>query len=177
MNPVKGEESQNVMPRPWLKVRRVELGYHSQEALAEAVGVSRETVNRWEKGHSAPEGENLSRLATVLDRSEEWVLRGESHNVKHVRGAPRAYRSDRVEELLSMADRPSEIRRMDWHMGISGQVLMVRTVARDREFSREELLAVLDKIEEWAEEADATIQALAEEVRRRDRDDDGGGGS
>src|SRR5215831_1462090 len=49
----------------FLRDRRVALGL-SQEALAEAVGVSARSINRWEQGRALPQPEVRRRLAEVL---------------------------------------------------------------------------------------------------------------
>lgn len=46
----------------------------TQQALADAVGVTRSAVISWEKGTYFPEGENLSNLATVLETSTDYLL-------------------------------------------------------------------------------------------------------
>ena len=38
----------------------------SQEALADALGVTRQAVSKWETGKSVPDTENLRRMAQVL---------------------------------------------------------------------------------------------------------------
>ena len=42
----------------------------SQEKLAEALGVSRNTVSRWERGEFSPSAENLAALARLLAQLE-----------------------------------------------------------------------------------------------------------
>lgn len=49
----------------------------TQEALAEAVGVSRQAVGKWESGAAYPEAEKLPLLADVLHCSLDALLRGE----------------------------------------------------------------------------------------------------
>lgn len=62
-------------PRPWIARRRAELGL-SQPAVSKHIGVGRPQVSHWETGKSTPHGDNLLRLAALLDRSPEWVLTG-----------------------------------------------------------------------------------------------------
>lgn len=50
-------------------------GFRSQQALAEALGVSLPTVNRWETGKSAPE-EKLPALCEALGVTAEHLLYG-----------------------------------------------------------------------------------------------------
>ena len=59
-----------------LLTRRKELGL-SQADLARAVGVSRASVNHWEKGNPAIKGENLIPLAKVLKCDINWLLNGQ----------------------------------------------------------------------------------------------------
>ena len=53
----------------------------TQEALAEALGVSRQAVGKWEAGASYPETEKLPALADVLGCSLDALLRGEAERV------------------------------------------------------------------------------------------------
>ena len=46
----------------------------SQDALAEAVGVSRQAVSKWELGDAVPETANLAALAAALGVSVDWLL-------------------------------------------------------------------------------------------------------
>ena len=46
----------------------------TQEALAEQVGVSRQTIAKWEAGESAPDLELAGRLAQALDASLEELV-------------------------------------------------------------------------------------------------------
>ena len=50
---------------------------YTQEALAEALGVTRQAVSRWESGSAYPETENLVRLAKLLDLDLNYLLKGE----------------------------------------------------------------------------------------------------
>ena len=43
----------------------------SQEELGDRLGVSRQTVSKWETGQTTPELEKLVELAAVFDRSIE----------------------------------------------------------------------------------------------------------
>lgn len=61
----------------------------SQEDAAAALGVSRQTISRWENGVSVPTGENLRALAQLYETSVDALLRedtalpdGESAAVK-----------------------------------------------------------------------------------------------
>jgi transcriptional regulator with XRE-family HTH domain len=48
----------------------------TQEQLAEATGVSRSAVAQWETGRAGQITGNLSRIATILGISVEWLLYG-----------------------------------------------------------------------------------------------------
>ena len=50
----------------------------SQELLAKAVGVSRETINLWENNQQDPVGNNLFNLADVLGVTPGWIIYGGS---------------------------------------------------------------------------------------------------
>ena len=56
-----------------IKNIRTEKGL-SQEELAEALGVVRQTVSKWEKGLSAPDADMLIRLAQVLNTAANDLL-------------------------------------------------------------------------------------------------------
>jgi transcriptional regulator with XRE-family HTH domain len=49
----------------------------TQREVAKGVGVAEGTVTAWEAGVQVPEGENLFKLAELLEVSPAWVLRGE----------------------------------------------------------------------------------------------------
>ena len=46
----------------------------SQEAVAEKLGVSRQTVSKWETGESVPETGKLAALAAALGVTVDWLL-------------------------------------------------------------------------------------------------------
>lgn len=52
---------------------RKKCGY-SQEALAQALGVSRQAVSKWETGESDPEISKLKLLAEAFDVTTDWLL-------------------------------------------------------------------------------------------------------
>ena len=54
----------------------------TQEALAEALGVSRQAVGKWESGATYPETEKLPLLADVLGCSLDALLRGDGEEDK-----------------------------------------------------------------------------------------------
>ncbi|MEO9387138.1 helix-turn-helix domain-containing protein [Chromobacterium phragmitis] len=49
---------------------------HSQQWLADEIGVFQSSVSAWEIGRSEPTTENLSRIALVLRVSHDWLATG-----------------------------------------------------------------------------------------------------
>lgn len=60
-----------------IKQRRKQVGL-SQKELSKAVGVSDSSISLWESDHTAPRGENLHTLASILQCSPTWVLYGDN---------------------------------------------------------------------------------------------------
>jgi len=56
-----------------IKNQRTRAGL-SQERVAELVGVSRQSVTKWESGQSAPSTENLFRLAEIFGTTVDMLL-------------------------------------------------------------------------------------------------------
>ena len=56
-----------------LKISRKEKGY-SQEALAEELEVSRQSITKWETGTAFPELKKLLQLSVKLDKDLDWLL-------------------------------------------------------------------------------------------------------
>lgn len=63
--------------RPWLKTLRKQVGL-SAESLAEKLGVTKETVFRWESGHKRPAHEHLFKLEAILGPEVVEKFRQES---------------------------------------------------------------------------------------------------
>ncbi len=61
-----------------IRTRRLEMPAYrsSQRLLAEAVGVRRESVTRWELDQAVPTGPYLTKLAEVLEVTEDWIIQG-----------------------------------------------------------------------------------------------------
>ncbi len=57
-----------------LKIRREELGL-GQEDLAERIGVSQQTVSRWEKGLALPRPARVVELARLIEVDTRWLHR------------------------------------------------------------------------------------------------------
>ena len=68
---------------------RKKKGY-TQETLAEALGVTRQAVSRWESGSAYPETENLVRLAKLLDLDLNYLLKGEQSETPPANTAERS---------------------------------------------------------------------------------------
>jgi len=58
-----------------IQVARKEKGW-TQEALAEAVGVSRSAVAQWETDRAGQITDNLARIAAALGTNVEWLMHG-----------------------------------------------------------------------------------------------------
>ena len=58
-----------------LKARRTQRGF-TQEYVAEALGVSRQAVSKWENGSSEPSTANLMALAKLYGLSVDELLHG-----------------------------------------------------------------------------------------------------
>jgi transcriptional regulator with XRE-family HTH domain len=60
-----------------IKQKRLERGYKSQQALAEAVGVVWQTVQQWEdEDGTAPNRNRIKKVAEVLGTTPEWLMTG-----------------------------------------------------------------------------------------------------
>jgi len=58
-----------------LKNRRIELGI-KQEAVAEEMGVTVQTIYKWEKGTTEPKASQVSKLGKVLKLTEKEICQG-----------------------------------------------------------------------------------------------------
>ena len=71
-----------------IKTLRKQKGY-SQDTLAAQLNVVRQTISKWEKGHSVPDAEMLERIATVFEVSVSKLLGNnipESDNSSDING-------------------------------------------------------------------------------------------
>ena len=71
----------------------------SQEQLAEAVGVSRQTVSQWEKGVMSPKTESMLELCRLFGVSCDYLLSGEE-NLTH----SSAYMAQSTQEIDKMTN-------------------------------------------------------------------------
>lgn len=80
--------------------RRRQLGL-SQEALADAVGVSRQAVSKWELDEAQPDAAKIVLLAQVLGITTDELLLGEAEDgVVEEKPAPRPDHPGRLEKLV-----------------------------------------------------------------------------
>ncbi|PSU43033.1 phage repressor protein [Photobacterium frigidiphilum] len=56
----------------------------TQKMIAEAIGVSKVAVSRWELGHSVPTGDTLNSLAKYISCDPEWLLSGRQSECRDV---------------------------------------------------------------------------------------------
>lgn len=56
----------------------------SQEQLAEALGVSRQAISRWESGDSTPDMTNLLGLCQYFNVSADYLIFDDRENVKEI---------------------------------------------------------------------------------------------
>lgn len=78
----------------------------SQEALAEMLGLSRQSVSKWENGSALPTMENLSRLANIFDVPVSYLLddtQQENRTVKTEAPLPAPERKNRKFPLRPLA--------------------------------------------------------------------------
>ncbi|MDT2759073.1 helix-turn-helix domain-containing protein [Enterococcus xiangfangensis] len=66
-----------------LKARRMELNL-TQESVAEALGITRQTISNWENGRSYPDIERMVRLSDVYSLSLDELLKGDQEMVKQL---------------------------------------------------------------------------------------------
>ncbi len=59
-----------------IRQRRKQIGL-SQSKLSKAAGVSDSSISLWESDTTAPRGENLHKLAAILQCSPTWILFGD----------------------------------------------------------------------------------------------------
>ena len=99
----------------------------SQEALAEALGVSRQAVSKWETGDAAPEISKLLSLAKTFDVSTDWLLSEEEPEEEN---ASKSYYQETAnwgitEETTTSAERFEQVANdwMDRVPGIFGKLV------------------------------------------------------
>ncbi|MCM1285408.1 MAG: helix-turn-helix domain-containing protein [Acetobacter sp.] len=67
----------------YLKRLRIERGL-SQEKLSEALGLSRQSISKWEQGNSSPEIDNIKKLSEYFGVSVESIINGEPDSIEDI---------------------------------------------------------------------------------------------
>ena len=86
-----------------IKIYREKSGY-SQEDLAKILHVTRRTVSRWEQNSSKPNGDELTRLATLMGVTEDELLSDEDDLIRPSKDAGQnilSKISDSVDNLVT----------------------------------------------------------------------------
>lgn len=79
----------------------------SQEQLAERLGVSRQSISKWELGQSMPEVENLSLLSDIFNVTVDYLLKPSEVDELSIRTEMLQKQQD---ELLKKVERNQNIR-------------------------------------------------------------------
>lgn len=80
----------------------------SQEELAEKIGISRQSVSKWERAEASPDTDNLIALARLYSVSLDELLLSDEEESKAGRGAPA--RSERAGKRRGRAARRPSLR-------------------------------------------------------------------
>ena len=70
----------------------------SQEELAEKLGVSRQSVSKWESAQAVPDMKKILQLAEIFNVSTDYLLKDEIEDIERPEGA--VYNDDYEEETL-----------------------------------------------------------------------------
>lgn len=101
----------------------------SQEKLAELVGVTRQAVTKWEADQSAPNTENLFRLAEIFGTTVDLLLTSEEAENRSM--IEEVYAIIKQEEQQKANARRADIRRrVLWVLGVMGFYLTVYFLGR-----------------------------------------------
>lgn len=139
-----------------------------QGQLAELVGLSTRAIGAYERGERTPRKDELARLARALGKPEAYIMFGDrSEGSASEKSGPEEH--PRVAAIARNYKPGEAIRRFDLHTGLGSSISFAIDDARDQEFTREELFALLDTIQGWGMEAEHTINRLHQEVRRLSR--------
>jgi len=91
------------------RIKEYRLKAHlSQEKVAELIGVSRQAITKWEMNQSAPNTENLFRLAEIFDTTVDLLVSDEAERPKSI--AEQVHLLYRAEEAKKIRERRSRIR-------------------------------------------------------------------
>lgn len=108
----------------------------TQQDLADAVGVGKGTVAKWETDVQAPAGDNLIALARALEVEPSGLVNGNSFRVREERtgywSALTSMNPDSPEaQLVNMMGIPEALRRMAGHVPASDLVIAAMQLAVD----------------------------------------------
>ena len=83
----------------YLKKLRTEKGL-SQDALGEVLGISRQSVSKWEQGNSTPDIDNIGKLAEFYGVSIDSLVKGEAQEEKEAENTTAESEEEAVNELI-----------------------------------------------------------------------------
>ncbi|MFR1992354.1 MAG: helix-turn-helix domain-containing protein [Eubacterium sp.] len=72
----------------------------SQDALGEALGISRQSVSKWEQGNSTPDIDNIGKLAEFYGVSIDSIVKGEADEAKENEQTAQSEEAKAVNELI-----------------------------------------------------------------------------
>ena len=83
----------------YLKKLRTEKGL-SQDALGEVLGISRQSVSKWEQGNSTPDIDNIGKLAEFYGVSIDSLVKGEAQEEEAENTTAESEEEKAVNELI-----------------------------------------------------------------------------
>ena len=83
----------------YLKKLRTEKGL-SQDALGEVLGISRQSVSKWEQGNSTPDIDNIGKLAEFYGVSIDSLVKGEAQEEEVENATAESEEEKAVNELI-----------------------------------------------------------------------------
>ena len=87
----------------------------SQDELAEKLGVSRQSVSKWESGKALPDSEKVLAMAQLFDVSTDFLLKDEMEPIFEESAEPQeAENSDKPQEEASQDHIEKEKRKLSW---------------------------------------------------------------
>ena len=87
----------------YLKKLRNDKGI-SQDALGEALGISRQSVSKWEQGNSTPDIDNIGKLAEFYGVSIDSLVKGEADEAKEDEQVEENKEAKAINELIDEFD-------------------------------------------------------------------------
>ena len=139
-----------------LKNRRIELGI-KQEAIAEEMGVTVQTIYKWEKGTTEPKASQVSKLGKVLKLTEKEICQGKQDDME----------LDEMEFVRRVGILMNEVPQTEMLFGMhqyindkKGFLKMLADVSEyPYELFDEEELAHAKQMLDWAENGTITFQS------------------